>query len=704
MTRKTLNKKSRIQKSKRKIKTLKKSKKKTRKTKKNYKRKNKNTRSKKKRGGDVNANLRDASIQGNLLIVQALLNDTLFDNVDINEYAVGTNGQIIGTPLYLASEKGHLDVVKELIAHRADINKGTDAGVTPLSAASLNGHVKVVNELLNNKASVDQADNKDGSTPLHLASWYDYVDIVRALVEEGADVNIKDRYGDTPLHIASSEGFLDVVKALFQGGANINLSNNDEDTPMSRAASRGHVEVVRYLMKMGADIDEADINDLKPLHLAAENDYVDVVRALVEEGADVNIKDRYGDTPLHIASSEGFLDVVKALFQGGANINQRNNEGDTPLSRAAHAGRVEVVKYLMEMGADINLADNDNARPIDIAAEENHINVVNLLIPKMTEEEFSQCEKNSEGKVECGILYSELNREDAVLPEVVQTEEDTRKRKKTSNLCFDRSAFQKFLRTAEENSDSEDDAPPPQPRHPYTKQPIDRNWINKWYPLGVGERTFYSVQTVPTGGKRKKKKNTTRKKKRGAGPACSRPQVIEDNQSDYSDGSNPDYPIIAEQMPDNEPLRPGEQRIPTVPYPSATAESVPEIPIASTEISLDTDNTPDLKAYNPALYNTKLSKTKAHNLYNIIYNTGRIEEDTKEIEDEVVEALMNYVYHVNYFDSFSAQAHGNPNKIGDYRELYAQLYNLISAWNKYDGKIEHLLSALRSDPDEEIGF
>jgi len=204
--------------------------------------------------------------------------------------------------------------------------------------------------------------------------------------------------------------------------------------------------------------------------------------------------------------------------------------------------------------------------------------------------------------------------------------------------------------------------------------------------------------------KRKKKKNTKSKKKRGAGPACSRPQVNEDNQSDYSDGSNPDYPIIAEQMPDNEPLPPGAQRIPTQQYPSASAERVPGIPIASTEISLDTDNTPDLKAYNPALYNTKLSKTTAHSLYNIIYNTGRIEEDTKEIEDEFIDALRSYVYHVNYFDTFSADYHGNPNKIGDSRELYIQVYNLIGAWNKYDGEIEHLLGALRSDPDAEIGF
>tara|TARA_Y100000816_G_scaffold291480_1_gene282967 strand:+ start:1467 stop:2192 length:726 start_codon:yes stop_codon:yes gene_type:complete len=205
----------------------------------------------------------------------------------------------------------------------------------------------------------------------------------------------------------------------------------------------------------------------------------------------------------------------------------------------------------------------------------------------------------------------------------------------------------------------------------------------------------------------KTKNKNARKKKRGAGPACSRPQLNEDNQSDYSDGSNPDYPIIAEQIPDNEPLPPGAQRIATEQYPSASAERVPEIPIASTEISLDTDNTPELQArvYNSKLHNTKLNSGAVTWLYHLIVDDGNIDigEDWPG-EREVKDALRNYVYHVNYFDPFSDQAHGNPNKIGDYRELYIQVYNLIGAWSKYDGNIEHLLEALRSDPDAEIGF
>ena len=90
-------------------------------------------------------------------------------------------------------------------------------------------------------------------------------------------------------------------------------------------------------------------------------------------------------------------------------------------------------------------------------------------------------------------------------------------------------------------------------------------------------------------------------------------------------------------------------------------------------------------------------------MYNLIDDSDYIGEDWPG-EREVKDALRNYVYHVNYFDPFNDQAHGNPNKIGDYQELYIQVYNLIGAWSKYDGNIEHLLDALRSDPDAEIGF
>ena len=88
----------------------------------------------------------------------------------------------------------------------------------------------------------------------------------------------------------------------------------------------------------------------------------------------------------------------------------------------------------------------------------------------------------------------------------------------------------------------------------------------------------------------------------------------------------------------------------------------------------------------------------------IIYDSGKIEEDTPEIEEEFVDAIKNYVYHVNYFDPYNSENNGNRNKIGNYRALYQQLKNLINAWINEDGEIEQLLEMLRSDPYAEIRF
>tara|TARA_Y200000002_G_scaffold380142_1_gene390959 strand:+ start:715 stop:1422 length:708 start_codon:yes stop_codon:yes gene_type:complete len=206
---------------------------------------------------------------------------------------------------------------------------------------------------------------------------------------------------------------------------------------------------------------------------------------------------------------------------------------------------------------------------------------------------------------------------------------------------------------------------------------------------------------------RKTKINNKSRKKRGSGQSLSRlrrRQVIEDNESDYSDDSNPD-PVVAEIMQDNVPLPPGAQRFPTIQYPSASAE----IPTVSTEISLDTNDIPDLQArvvdrYNSKLYNTKLGLALVYHFYDTIYDAGKIEEDTEEIELELVDALKNYVYHVNYFDPYNSERNGNRNKIGSDYELYHQLKNLINAWINEDGEIEQLLEMLRSDPYAEIRF
>ena len=202
---------------------------------------------------------------------------------------------------------------------------------------------------------------------------------------------------------------------------------------------------------------------------------------------------------------------------------------------------------------------------------------------------------------------------------------------------------------------------------------------------------------------RKTKKRINRKKKHGAGQAFTRPQ----NQIVENNGPLTVHQAVAEPMPENMPLPRGTNRIPLEPFPSADAERIEEIPVVSPVTSINTrmDDIPDLTArvYDPSLYNTKIMRGSATYLYKKIYDSGII-EGSSELKEKIINALMNYMYHVNYVHPSDAEYNGHPDKIGDERELYIQLYYLIDAWSKNDGEIDNLLAQLRSDPDAEIGF
>jgi len=80
-----------------------------------------------------------------------------------------------------------------------------------------------------------------------------HLEVVKLLLEHGADPNVKNRDGKTPLHNAASEGHLEVVKLLLERGADPNVKDDDGNTPLHNAAWRGHLEVVKLLLEHGAD-------------------------------------------------------------------------------------------------------------------------------------------------------------------------------------------------------------------------------------------------------------------------------------------------------------------------------------------------------------------------------------------------------------------------------------------------------------------
>ena len=209
-------------------------------------------------------------------------------------------------------------------------------------------------------------------SPLHLAAYNGEENVVRTLVELGANIEGKDKYYGTPLYVAILNDKENVVRTLVELGANIEGKNEYGNTPLYVAISNDKENVVRTLVELGANIESRDKYGNTPLHVAILNDKENVVRTLVELGANIEGKNKYDKTPLHLAVSNDKENVVRTLVELGANIESKNEYGQTPLHYAAWKGKKNVVSILIELGAKvtdeiINVASL-NLKPILIEA------------------------------------------------------------------------------------------------------------------------------------------------------------------------------------------------------------------------------------------------------------------------------------------------------------------------------------------------
>lgn len=221
---------------------------------------------------------------------------------------------------------------------------GYKASLTKLMRAAGSGNIEQVKALLENGADVEEVDS-NGQTALFYAACNGHDHIVTLLLDHGADLNRSDPgsskgfgVGDTPLSLAAENGHADVVDTLLARGARLNAGKR---YPLMSAV-KGH-----NYSKLGMGREQ---NSEEPAQ---------VIMALLKAGANVNYVERHGGiTPIICASLRGHTIVVKALLEAGADINHADNEGHTALILASEYKRVEVVKILLENGADVNHADN----------------------------------------------------------------------------------------------------------------------------------------------------------------------------------------------------------------------------------------------------------------------------------------------------------------------------------------------------------
>jgi ankyrin repeat protein len=284
------------------------------------------------------------------------------------------------TPLLVACTNASAPMVERLLAAGANPNAVPSTGESPLMTAARTGNAAAVKALIAHRAQVNAKEPTRGQTALMWAVAHRHPEVVRALIEGGADVHARSntsprayqtgsRYvayddvrfvvtveegGYTPLLFASRSGDAVSAALLVAAGANVNDPAPSGTTPLVVAAHSGHGELAALLLEKGAD-PHASGAGYTALHAAVLRGDVTLAKALLMRGANPNAAlargtpvrrysadfafsaDLIGATPFWLAARYGDTDTMRALADGGADTRFTMPDGTTALIAAVAA-------------------------------------------------------------------------------------------------------------------------------------------------------------------------------------------------------------------------------------------------------------------------------------------------------------------------------------------------------------------------------
>lgn len=226
------------------------------------------------------------------------------------------------------------------------------------------------------EADLDTAENP---STLAVACIRGDCQAVRALLNEGQDIEGHDRHGLTALDYAVISGQCVVAEILSAAGAVWTRSQNDLATVLIPAVKSGLPNLLRYALSAGADITVTDSGGRMPLHhavLSARNQFV----PCLANAQTVAHADALGNTPLHLATMVSNPIALKALLDRHAALNARNRAGNTALACACSLPCSNAIMLLLRAGADMALGNQFGQHPLHIACLHGQTNHVRMLL------------------------------------------------------------------------------------------------------------------------------------------------------------------------------------------------------------------------------------------------------------------------------------------------------------------------------------
>ncbi len=162
-----------------------------------------------------------------------------------NQTNVNTKDGQGRTPLIIAAINHHSEIIKMLLAAKADANIKDNSGTTALGHATIIGHMETFNSLVNSDSDQDSMKNKGAA--LIIAAGLDRIDMAQKILQNHADVNMRDEEGKTALMHAAVKGYADMVQLLIDNGADIEAEDKEGNTALVLAKQKKFITIVQML-------------------------------------------------------------------------------------------------------------------------------------------------------------------------------------------------------------------------------------------------------------------------------------------------------------------------------------------------------------------------------------------------------------------------------------------------------------------------
>ncbi|EWG35941.1 hypothetical protein FVEG_00122 [Fusarium verticillioides 7600] len=300
------------------------------------------------------------------------------------------------TVAMMAAKSGDESIVKLLLDH----NRATITGAL-FQLAVYHAWMDIVKATISaDNSLLNWIDPSSGDTALHIAIESARVDVIKTLLDAGADPNLKNGDGLLPFAKAMRSNNLEIVRTLLDSNTDIIVDEPDKAgvTPFLRACLDGEkaVPMIRELLEKAKD--KVNLNTRLPINdedkecgrtgliiepfVDTEKEWSDsLLNLLLEHGADPNVTcAKHGNTPLSKAAWEGNVQAIEKLLEFNADPNIASERGHTPLSRAAENGHALAVRKLLESNADPNHGDYQGATAVHICSIKGHVSYIEELV------------------------------------------------------------------------------------------------------------------------------------------------------------------------------------------------------------------------------------------------------------------------------------------------------------------------------------